>query len=303
MLQPNFSLARLASNAALAYSDREFNWQALEQDSLQALSALPQTVRKPTLLIWPESTFPYAFFKHAQAREIVQKFAREQHTAILLSSLDWEKLDGGGKNYFSFSLLLDELGQVAGRYDKIFLIPFGETVPGASQFPAYRDWLRKQIPNMSEFTAGTKYSVFQLSNGVKFSASICFDVFAPQIVRNMAHDGAQLIVNLSNLAWFGKTNASEQMKMMTYWQAITFRVPIVVASNNGESYVMSSAGKIVSKTLELFVVDTLSTSVRLDKSSSLQRDYFWLSWTLALCGLGLFGSLELWRRRLSKQIE
>ena len=63
-------------------------------------------------------------------------------------------------------------GKIIGRYNKIFLIPFGETLPFSEWFPEIAEWLRKEIRNMSEFEKGTEYTVFRLNSELQVSASI-----------------------------------------------------------------------------------------------------------------------------------
>jgi apolipoprotein N-acyltransferase len=100
-LQPNFSLAQLASNPDLAYSERSRNIDSLLDDSRKALAKSNQEQQDlPRVLVWPESTFPAPIFKDASAKELVSNFAKKERVYILLSTVDWEMQEDGSYRFF-----------------------------------------------------------------------------------------------------------------------------------------------------------------------------------------------------------
>ena len=272
IIQPNFSLQDLASNPELAHSKRQQNLESLLTDSRKALAELPQNTSTEQLLVWPESVFPDAFFKSNNSRLKVSAFAQEHQTNILFTTVDWERTHTGHK-FFGVSVLVGKKGKVLGRYNKIFLIPFGEMIPFSDWFPGIAAWLRKNIANMSEFDRGTEYTVFPLEKNIQLSAPICFDIFNPAVMRGMVLNGSNLVLNLSNLAWFGRTAASDNMVAILRWRAIENRVPVVFASNNGESLFIAANGKNMSQQLGLFEEGTLSSTVQLQSQFSFYREY------------------------------
>ncbi len=272
IIQPNFSLQDLASNPKLAHSKRQQNLESLLTDSRKALAELPQNTSTEQLLVWPESVFPDAFFKSNNSRLKVSAFAQEHQTNILFTTVDWERTHTGHK-FFGVSVLVGKKGKVLGRYNKIFLIPFGEMIPFSDWFPGIAAWLRKNIANMSEFDRGTEYTVFPLEKNIQLSAPICFDIFNPAVMRGMVLNGSNLVLNLSNLAWFGRTAASDNMVAILRWRAIENRVPVVFASNNGESLFIAANGKNMSQQLGLFEEGTLNSTVQLQSQFSFYREY------------------------------
>ena len=271
-VQPNFSLKHLASNADLAYSDRQRNLDALIEDSVRGLAQLPKNDGVPRLVVWPESSFPAPYFKRQSVRSRVQHFARDHQTHVVLATIDWNNTPEG-RRMNGISLLIGPDGEVKGRYNKIFLIPFGEYIPGADLLPAYADLVRANIANLSEFEAGTEYTVFDVSPNLPVSASICFDVFSPDIVRNMSRNGAQLLFNLANLAWFGKTTATDHMEMAIRWHSIENRVPVFEVSNNGRSVLFAATGDRVGQPIELFEQGFRAMTLKLQAHFSLYREY------------------------------
>ena len=271
-IQPNFSLQDLASNPELAHSERQGNLESLLEDSKKYLSKLSKQTDEPKLIVWPESVFPHPFFKVKGARQKVMRFAEENNTSVLFTTVDWKNTMTGRK-FHGVSVLVGSNGEVLGRYNKIFLIPFGEMIPFSNIFPETASWLRNNIANMSEFDPGQDYKVFSLSEKVRLSAPICFDVFSQEVVRGMSLNGANLVVNLSNLAWFGRTTASDNMVAVLRWRAIENRVSVIFASNNGESVFIGADGKNLSRQLGLFEEGALIAKLQLQSRFSFYRQY------------------------------
>ena len=271
-LQPNLTLRHLASNPELAYSQRVRNLDQLFLDSEEVLKQYPPDSKQSRLIILPESVYPDAFFKSRSSRKRVLEWASLHRTAVLLTSVDWEQ-DAEGGRYYGISVLVGPEGQILGRYNKIFLIPFGEMLPFSDWFPGFADWMRNQIRNMSEFKSGTEYTVFRLQSHSTLSAPVCFDIFSRDIVRNMTRNGAGLIANLSNLAWFGLTNATDSMEAFARWRAIENRVPVLFVSNNGSSVFIGADGKSLSPRLKLFETGFIIETVETGSHDSFFREH------------------------------
>ena len=278
VIQPNFSLQDLASHPELAHSKRLKNLESLLDDSRKALIELPRNTSTEKLLVWPESVFPDTYFKSKYSRHKVSSFAQEHQVNILFTTVDSEPAQTGHK-FYGVSVLVGKNGKVLGRYNKIFLIPFGEMIPFADWFPGIAEWLRQNIANMSEFDRGKEYTVFTLADNTQLSAPICFDIFNPTVIRGMVRNGSELVLNLSNLSWFGRTTASDNMVAVLRWRAIENRVPVVFASNNGESVFITAKGKNMSKQLGLFEEGALTTTLRLQHQFSFYREYAEWVWT------------------------
>ena len=89
----------------------------------------------------------------------------------------------------------------------------------------------------------------------------------------MSLNGANLVVNLSNLAWFGHTTASDNMVAVLRWRAIENRIPVVFASNNGESVFIGADGKNLSRQLGLFEEGALIAKLQVQSNFSFYRQY------------------------------
>jgi len=271
-IQPNFTPGPMLHNPALSYSTRQRNLPDLIENSRTALQHFPSDALAPKLVVWPESTYPSAYFKHNKDRQLVEQFARDHNTAVLLQSVDWERSNNRYR-YYGIAVLVGEDGRVIGRYDKISLMPFGEYLPGEGLFRSLRGWLGSQFHNMSEFEAGKEFTVFSLPGGLCLASSICFDAFSPEVIPQMVRNGAELVINLSNLAWFGKSNASRQIEMALRWKAIENRVPVLYSSNSGETVLINALGEDASERLGLFRVGSFSENLALQRRYSFYREH------------------------------
>jgi apolipoprotein N-acyltransferase len=144
---------------------------------------------------------------------------------------------------FNRAYLLSSTGEVLGSYDKIQLVPFGEYVP----FHSLLFFLDKLVVGIGDFAAGRMTTVFALPR-VQFSVLICYEGIFPSLTRRFVDQGAELLVNITNDAWFGRTSAPYQHLVMEAVRAIENRVPLVRAANTGFSAVVGIDGQIHSRT-------------------------------------------------------
>ena len=243
-IQPNFSLGYLASNPALSHSDRMLSMQALIGDSELALARAQRKPGVPTVLVWPESVYPRAYFFAAPLREAVENWVRRRGVHLVLATQDAQPATGSGGRMKAFgaAVHVGPEGMVRGVYRKIALIPFGETIPLAQWFPAWARFLRAWIPQISEFTPGSEHTVFDLPNGVGLAPMICYDAVDETIARGMARNGARMGLLMANLAWFGRTSVSDQLGLYARFRAIENRMPLLFLSQNGESFMIDALG-------------------------------------------------------------
>lgn len=267
-VQPNFSLQALASNPELTFSKRQFNLSALLNDSAAGLARLPPDSPHPRLVIWPETAFPWRFFEDSKRSAEVALFARQHNTGVMLATTEQR-----GDQRFGLALLINNQGDLVGRYEKITLMPFGEYIPGTQLMPWLKPIINRLWPVISEFERGQTHTVFELVEGYPIAATICFDVTVPDIPRGMVDSGAQFIVNLANLAWFGHSRASDQLEMSARWRAIENRTPVMMSSLNGRTQLFTSEGKNQGQRLDLFTADVWIGTVGLQSGKSFYRHY------------------------------
>ena len=132
--------------------------------------------------------------------------------------------------------------EVGYRYDKHHLVPMGEFIPPF--FRWFTEWMN--IP-LGDFNRGPVVQAPWAVNGQQVSAHICFeDVFGEEMAQSVANTDATVLVNLSNLAWFGGTIALDQHLNIARVRAMELGRPIVRATNTGATAHIDHLGAVVS---------------------------------------------------------
>ena len=201
--------------------------------------------------------------------------------------------DAGSKSidYFNSGLLINSSGRLAGRYDKQHLVPFGEYVPMRSYLP----FLEPLVVSVGDFTAGSSYEPLSAGN-VKAGMLICFESIFPEIARREVKAGSNLLVNLTNDAWYGRSSAPYQSLAMSVFRAVETRRSLVRAANTGISGFVEPTGTIRTQS-QLFKPAALTESMPLlEVQTFFTRGGHWFG---ALC-LAMILPLLLLHRRLDR---
>jgi apolipoprotein N-acyltransferase len=142
--------------------------------------------------------------------------------------------------YYNSAFLISPEGKVAGRYDKIHLVPFGEYAPLSGILGFTRDI----IGAMGDFQPGEEVRNLAVPQG-KFGVLICYEAILPDLTRQFVDRGARFLVNITNDAWFGHTAAPYQHISMAALRAVENRVPMARAANTGVSGFIHPSGRIL----------------------------------------------------------
>jgi apolipoprotein N-acyltransferase len=196
---------------------------------------------QPDLVIWPESSFPGYFNRDLDSGR-VRELVAELGVPLVLGSPHLE----GADDAYNSAYLLNEEGETVSRYDKLYLVPFGEYVPLKSVL----GWLEPLAYRLgvSDFRAGKDFTIFRLPAwDMPFGVLICFeDVFA-RLARNLAARGARFLVVITNDAWFGPTGAPYQHLEASVLRAVENGIPVVRAANTGVSAFITAQGKVLGR--------------------------------------------------------
>ena len=128
--------------------------------------------------------------------------------------------------------LLGPSGEIVARYRKIQLVPFGEYVPLQPLFTIGGRYAAKLVREVSDFTPGTEATTGDV-DGHRIGGYICYEAIFPALVRRFAAGGAELLVNVTNDAWYGTTSAPYQHLAMAAFRAVENRRYMVRAANTG----------------------------------------------------------------------
>jgi apolipoprotein N-acyltransferase len=205
------------------------------------------------LIVWPETASPTVLRQDPQLVDALTAVSAELGVPMLIGSID---VEGNPPRFRNTAFLLTDQG-IVGRYDKIHLVPFGEFIPLSGVIGFVRDWAEF----ISELEPGTRTVVFQ-GPPAPYGVVICYEGIFPDLFRNFVRDGARLMVNMTNDAWFGRTSGPEQHLAMYPFRAIEHRVSVVRAANTGVSAFIAPSGQILRR-LNLFQRGLLTETVPL----------------------------------------
>ncbi|GFO70791.1 apolipoprotein N-acyltransferase [Geomonas limicola] len=264
---------------------------AASVDTYERLSR--QECRTPgTLVVWPESALPFFLQSEPQYAARVQSLAAELKSCLVAGSPAFER-EGELTRYLNSAFLIAPSGALAGRSDKQHLVPFGEYVPLKGLFP----FVNKLVEGIGDFSPGRSLKPLDTEAG-KIGVLVCFEGIFPEISRAYVRQGAGLLVNITNDAWFGRSSAPYQHLSMTVFRAVENRVPLVRAANTGISAIIDSKGHVRGMT-QLFQEATLAGQVRRGTGGSFYSRHGDL-FALACLATSLGGILSLWYRGRKK---
>jgi apolipoprotein N-acyltransferase len=226
---------------------QERKWDAaFRQATLEKYATLTREAARhqPTLIVWPETAVPGDVQHDARLRRAVSAIASEAGTHLLVGTSEYAKFtrqELRGKHYNSVVLFGPD-GQTKGEYRKMVLVPWAEYPPLRDWF----DWPRALVSKTGGFVQGEDYTVFAVGPA-KIGVTICWENIFPDLVREFAKRGVNLMINATNEAWFGETAASRQFLTMSAMRAAEHRIAIARATNTGISVFIDDRGKITQR--------------------------------------------------------
>ncbi len=242
-------------------------WQEMFQTHMQL--TMRAVLEQPDIVIWPETMFtwplleldggmtPEEFKKqHAEMKNLVEidEEARlglmdimENSGASLIIGLEAFRVGPDKLQRFNSAQFVDRQVGIAGRYDKLHRVPFGEYVPGSDQFPRLQQMLPFTGP--VPISAGERVHVFN-AESYRLVPLICFEDTVPHLVRKMVAAGeakgkdVDCLVNLTNDGWFHGSSELDQHLITASFRSIETRTPMVRAVNTGISAIIDGDGVV-----------------------------------------------------------
>jgi apolipoprotein N-acyltransferase len=240
------------------------------------LTGLAVAEHQPDLIVWPETGFPWPLAQVESGmtdEELIQlappalkrepehwiRFWRGRQTertlfdrsqaanAALMIGVSAHVASSSGLKNFNSAVFVDPRVGIAGRYDKVHRVPFGEYVPLRETLP----FLQALTPFPDDFgiEAGSEFTSFDYK-GWSFAPIICFEDTVPQVVRAAAtatREGQSVdcLVNLTNDGWFHGSSELNQHLITSVFRAVECRTPLVRSVNTGISAFIDGDGAIL----------------------------------------------------------
>jgi apolipoprotein N-acyltransferase len=244
------------------------------------------------LVIWPESPMNFSYSLDPELQDTIAKFARSNHTSLLLNSL--EPAANGGS--YNSAILVNEQGQKVAQYDKIRLMPFGEYVP----LPRWLPGSGSVRGIVGEFTPGSSYTLMPLG-ALRAGVFICIEAAHSEIARSFSNEGADVLINISNDGYLGPTAVMRQHLANAVFRAVENDRDIIRVTNSGISAYISAKGSISGTTppfQEAVRTWTISKTGTSSTFYSRHGDVF--AYACALITLGFVSATFMTRRRVAR---
>jgi apolipoprotein N-acyltransferase len=214
---------------------------------------------KPGLIVWPETSLPFFFQDNKEYAPKVYSIARKSGALIVFGSPAYKIVDGNPK-YYNRAYLVTPNDQAPQYYDKVHLLPFGEYVPLKNLL----FFVSRLVPAAGDFDAGGRIAPLRqgkLSMGIL----ICYEAIFPELARAHALEGANILINITNDAWFGMTSAPYQHLHMAAFRTVENRIPMIRTANTGLSAFIGIHGNIIDQS-DPFTNEVLKATLDISKS-------------------------------------
>jgi apolipoprotein N-acyltransferase len=245
-------------------------------------------VDKPDIILWPETAMPLNLEKPSALVSRIMAFVGRNDVPLVTGGpgLVW---DQGRELVYNRAFLLTP-GMLTPAYDKEHLVPFGEYAPFGQDVPI----LEGLLQGVGAFTSGTMVSPVRTGR-LAMGMLICYESIFPELAQKRVQAGANVLINLSNDAWFGRSAAPRQHLELAALRAVEQGRYLVRCTNTGISAVIDPKGRVTNQT-PLFQEAALTVShVGLIAKTTVYHALH--PWLEGLCALGAAAIFFLtWRK-------
>ena len=231
--------------------------------------------KKKTIFVWPEGVFLSNNLNNkTEIKDLFSKNFSENH--LIIFGANTKNESSKDTEYFNSMLIVDKKFNIISKYDKQKLVPFGEFLPFESFLKVFG--LKKITPGYSSFSKGKTEAVIDLkfnSENLKVLPLICYEIIFPNMID--IRDEFNVIVNISEDAWFGESIGPHQHFAKAIFRAIESETYIIRSANKGISAFISPQGKII-KSLQPNEIGNIEFAVPIIKKSKklLKNDLIFL---------------------------
>ena len=281
--QPTAKVIAIQPNVPMGGMTAEKYEQILQKHIGLAETALdksnePPTTdhRLPTTVIFPESPMNFMYAEDLEFQQFIRAFALRNNVSVLFNAAE---PDAESKKYFNSAVLIDASGRKIAQYDKIYLVPFGESVPAPLQniMPAL----------VGNFSYGNEYDLLSFGDA-KAGIMICFESHFPNLSREFVRNGADVLIEMTNDGYLGNTPVLRQHLASAVFRAVETNRPLLRVTNVGITAYINENGEI-SEASESYTEDTRIWTI--SKSDGSQTFYVkygdWFAWLCSFVSLAL----------------
>jgi apolipoprotein N-acyltransferase len=262
--------------------DTEMKWTRENLDLIEQKLALLSRQPGADLIVWPEVPAPF-YVDDQGFLAYLERVARDGKATFLAGVVAYTP----ARMPLNSAIMIDPSGKVVERYDKIYLVPFGEFIP-----PLF-EWVNRITQESGDFSPGSRIVVFPVSGrgadseAHKAGAFICYESAVPGLVREFTHSGAEVLLNISNDGYFGHSAAHEQHLLIARMRAAENRRWLIRATNDGITASIDPAGRVIARLKPFEQTAALLPFDYSNAETPYTRYGDWFAWGCLGLGLGL----------------
>ncbi len=193
-------------------------------------------------IIWSETSMPYILNDNLSLISYLQSTVIKDNTVLISGALR-AKFDQGKMTKIWNSIYVIDHQGISNFYDKNHLVPFGEYVPFSEFFSLVT---KINIGNI-DFSSGNKSKIIK-TKYFSFAPLICYEIiFSTSLYEITKNQNPDLIINLTNDAWFGSSSGPYQHFDMARMRAIEYGMPLIRVANTGISGAFDALGRVIAK--------------------------------------------------------
>lgn len=245
----------------------------------QVSATLPIIDRSVDMIVWPEGGTDIDPTRNAQAASVLDYISAHMHAPLITGAITQHN----GK-IFNSSLVWEAGKGVVASYDKKHPVPFGEYIPDRAFWRPFAPSLIDLVQR--DYTPGSKPNVVNV-NGIRTGLSICFDIADDQLLTDMMHDRAQVILAQTNNADFGHTDENVQQLAIARLRAIESGRSLINISTVGTSSAIAPDGRTLAE-IPAYRPGAMVVAVPLGTTTT-PASLLSQGLQLVFAGLGVFG--------------
>ncbi|MBU4526998.1 MAG: apolipoprotein N-acyltransferase [Desulfomicrobium sp.] len=296
MREPRAPAATASVSMIQGNIDQSLKWdEAMQSEILAAyldLSFKAVDKNAPEILIWPETAMPFYFQDPSDLTTGMRLGVARLGIPVLAGAPAYSApMEPGAPQYVlhNRAYLLGGAGETLSWYDKEHLVPFGEYVPLGQWLP----FITKLVPGQFEFRPGRNAAPLK-TGSLAMGLLICYEAIFPELAQKQVKLGANVLVNISNDAWFGRSSAPLQHLHLSILRAVEQNRSIIRATNSGISAFIAPDGSLRGKT-PLFVAEIAhDPAIELLTETTFYHEHFYfIHAAFPILAVALLGTL--WR--------
>lgn len=250
--------------------DQGIKWSpAFADETMRAYEDLSRqaVARGARLVVWPETAVPGAVETDSGFGPRLSRLAQELGVVLVVGAVGVEPWEGDFR-FFDSAYVFDGSGARIDRYDKAHLVPFGEYLPLRGLLGRYVRAVATGIAR-DDVTPGerpratslpldpdaggpaapaTAVARGEVERAVQAGVPICYELLFPDLVRRFAVEGAELLIAITNDAWYGRSGAPYQFLAITALRSAETRLWTARAANTGVTAIIDDLGRVRAQT-------------------------------------------------------